>query len=158
MIRPILTVCCAFAEVTANIVAAAKSKVFRMHVLPRAVSANRLAGFWAGVTEPLGMIKFAIFDHLDSDGGPLGQFFENRLLLLELIEHSGFHGYHIGEWGFHATHMADHPSTPLGMAGSPSVFLAAAIERTSKIRIGPLVYVLPLHHPPRLYQKKFMVH
>src|SRR4029078_6915013 len=147
MIRPILTVCCAFAEVTANIVAAAKSKVFRMHVLPRAVSANRLAGFWAGCTEPLGMMKFAIFDHLDSDGGPLGQFFENRLRLLELIEQSGFHAYH----------MAEHHSTPLGMAGSPSVFLAAAIQRTSKIRIGPLVYVLPLHHPLRLYEEICML-
>jgi alkanesulfonate monooxygenase SsuD/methylene tetrahydromethanopterin reductase-like flavin-dependent oxidoreductase (luciferase family) len=77
------------------------------------------------------MLKFAIFDHLDSDGGPLGQFFENRLRLLGLIEQSGFHGYH----------MAEHHSTPLGMAGSPSVFLAAAIQRTSTIRIGPLVYV-----------------
>ncbi len=93
------------------------------------------------------MLKFAIFDHLDSDGGPLGQFFENRLRLLELIEQSGFHAYH----------MAEHHSTPLGMAGSPSVFLAAAIQRTSKIRIGPLVYVLPLHHPLRLYEEICML-
>jgi len=93
------------------------------------------------------MMKFAIFDHLDSDGGPLGQFFENRLRLLELIEQSGFHAYH----------MAEHHSTPLGMAGSPSVFLAAAIQRTSKIRIGPLVYVLPLHHPLRLYEEICML-
>ena len=41
------------------------------------------------------MLTFAIFDHLDSDGGPLGQFFENRLRLLELIEQSGFHAYHM---------------------------------------------------------------
>lgn len=40
------------------------------------------------------MLKFAIFDHLDSDGGPLGQFFQNRLRLIELIEQSGFHAYH----------------------------------------------------------------
>jgi len=93
------------------------------------------------------MLKFAIFDHLDSDGGPLGQFFENRLRLLGLIEQSGFHGYH----------MAEHHSTPLGMAGSPSVFLAAAIQRTSTIRIGPLVYVLPLHHPLRLYEEICML-
>src|SRR4029079_4511547 len=42
-------------------------------------------------------------------------------------------------------------------AGSPSVFLAAAIQRTSKIRIGPLVYVLPLHHPLRLYEEICML-
>ena len=28
------------------------------------------------------MLTFAVFDHLDSDGGPLGQFFEHRLRLI----------------------------------------------------------------------------
>ena len=31
------------------------------------------------------MLNFAIFDHLDSDGNPLGRFFENRLRLLNRI-------------------------------------------------------------------------
>ena len=31
------------------------------------------------------------------------------------------------------------------MASSPSVFLASAIQRISKIMLGPLVYVLPLY-------------
>ena len=93
------------------------------------------------------MLKFAIFDHLDSDGGPLGGFLENRLRLLELIERTGFQAYHL----------AEHHSTPLGMASSPSVFLAAAIQRTSKIRLGPLVYVLPLYHPLRLYEEICML-
>src|SRR5262245_13241747 len=43
------------------------------------------------------------------------------------------------------------------MASSPSVFLAAAIQRTRKIRIGPLVYVLPLYHPLRLYEEICML-
>jgi alkanesulfonate monooxygenase SsuD/methylene tetrahydromethanopterin reductase-like flavin-dependent oxidoreductase (luciferase family) len=43
------------------------------------------------------------------------------------------------------------------MASSPSVFLAAAIQRTSKIRLGPLVYVLPLYHPLRLYEEICML-
>jgi alkanesulfonate monooxygenase SsuD/methylene tetrahydromethanopterin reductase-like flavin-dependent oxidoreductase (luciferase family) len=93
------------------------------------------------------VLNFAIFDHLDSDGGPLGRFFEERLRLLELIERSGFHGYHLGE----------HHSTPLGMASSPSVFLASAIQRTRTIRLGPLVYVLPLYHPLRLYEEICML-
>ena len=93
------------------------------------------------------MLNFAIFDHLDSDGGPLGRFFEKRLRLLELIERSGFHGYHL----------AEHHSTPLGMASSPSVFLASAIQRTRTIRLGPLVYVLPLYHPLRLYEEICML-
>ena len=93
------------------------------------------------------MLNFAIFDHLDSDGGPLGRFFEERLRLLELIERSGFYGYHL----------AEHHSTPLGMASSPSVFLASAIQRTRTIRLGPLVYVLPLYHPLRLYEEICML-
>jgi len=93
------------------------------------------------------VLKFAIFDHLDSDGGPLGRFFEERLRLLELIERSGFYGYHL----------AEHHSTPLGMASSPSVFLASAIQRTRTIRLGPLVYVLPLYHPLRLYEEICML-
>ncbi len=93
------------------------------------------------------MLNFAIFDHLDSDGGPLGRFFEERLRLLELIERSGFYGYHL----------AEHHSTPLGMASSPSVFLASAIQRTRTIRLGALVYVLPLYHPLRLYEEICML-
>jgi alkanesulfonate monooxygenase SsuD/methylene tetrahydromethanopterin reductase-like flavin-dependent oxidoreductase (luciferase family) len=77
----------------------------------------------------------------------LGRFFEERLRLLELIERSGFHGYHL----------AEHHSTPLGMASSPSVFLASAIQRTRTIRLGPLVYVLPLYHPLRLYEEICML-
>jgi alkanesulfonate monooxygenase SsuD/methylene tetrahydromethanopterin reductase-like flavin-dependent oxidoreductase (luciferase family) len=93
------------------------------------------------------VLKFAIFDHLDSNGAPLGSFLEQRLRLIELIEQSGFDGFHL----------AEHHSTPLGMAFSPSVFLSAAIQRTSKIRLGPLVYVLPLHHPLRLYEEICML-
>jgi len=93
------------------------------------------------------VLKFGIFDHLDTDGSPLGSFLENRLRLLALIEQAGFPVYHL----------AEHHSTPLGMASSPSVFLAAAIQRTHRIRLGPLVYVLPLYHPLRLYEEICML-
>ncbi len=93
------------------------------------------------------MLEFGIFDHLDSDGSALGALMESRLRLVELIEAQGFSGYHL----------AEHHSTPLGMASSPSVFLAAAIARTKRIRLGPLVYVLPLYHPLRLYEEICML-
>ena len=93
------------------------------------------------------MLNFAIFDHLDSTGAPLGELLDQRLRLIELIERCGFAAYHL----------AEHHSTPLGMASSPSVFLSAAIQRTSKIRLGPLVYVLPLYHPLRLYEEICML-
>jgi len=93
------------------------------------------------------VLEFGIFDHLDSDGSALGALMESRLRLVELIEAHGFSGYHL----------AEHHSTPLGMASSPSVFLAAAIARTKRIRLGPLVYVLPLYHPLRLYEEICML-
>jgi alkanesulfonate monooxygenase SsuD/methylene tetrahydromethanopterin reductase-like flavin-dependent oxidoreductase (luciferase family) len=93
------------------------------------------------------VLKFAVFDHLDSNGSPLGRFFEERLRLVEQIEESGFDAFHL----------AEHHSTPLGMAASPSVFLSAAIQRTHKISLGPLVYVLPLYHPLRLYEEICML-
>ncbi len=94
-----------------------------------------------------GVLSFGIFDHLDSTGAPLGRFFDERLRLVELIERVGFAGYH----------MAEHHSTPLGLAASPSVFLAAAMQRTKSLRLGPLVYVLPLYHPLRLYEEICML-
>ena len=93
------------------------------------------------------MLKFGIFDHLDDDGSALGPFLEQRLKLVELFEWAGFYGFHL----------AEHHATPLGLAPSPSVFLAAAFQRTMRIRLGPLVYVLPLHHPLRLYEEICML-
>jgi alkanesulfonate monooxygenase SsuD/methylene tetrahydromethanopterin reductase-like flavin-dependent oxidoreductase (luciferase family) len=93
------------------------------------------------------LLKFGIFDHLDSDGGPLAALYQNRLALIALMEQEGYFGYHL----------AEHHSTPLGMAASPSVFLSAAIQRTSRIRLGPLVFVLPLYHPLRLYEEICML-
>jgi len=43
------------------------------------------------------------------------------------------------------------------MAPSPSVFLAAAIQRTHHIHLGPLVYLLPLYNPLRLAQEICML-
>src|SRR4029078_11833427 len=39
-------------------------------------------------------------------------------------------------------HCADHHATPLGMAPSPSVYLAAIAQRTRTLRFGPMVYTL----------------
>src|SRR5881296_3061874 len=80
-------------------------------------------------------MKFGVFDHMDRNGLPLGQQYEDRLKLIEGYERAGFHCYHL----------AEHHATPLGMAPSPSVFLAAAAQRTGRIRLGPLVYLLPLY-------------
>jgi len=93
------------------------------------------------------MLKFGVFDHLDDNGSARGEQFEQRLQLVALLEHEGYHAYHL----------AEHHSTPLGTVPCPSVFLAALAQRTKRIGIGPLVYVLPLHHPLRLFEEICML-
>jgi alkanesulfonate monooxygenase SsuD/methylene tetrahydromethanopterin reductase-like flavin-dependent oxidoreductase (luciferase family) len=93
------------------------------------------------------VLKFGVFDHLDSDGTPLGEMLEKRLKLLEIMDREAFYGFH----------MAEHHSTPLGWVPSPSVFVSAAIQRTKRLRIGPLVYVLPMYHPLRVYEEVCML-
>ena len=85
-------------------------------------------------------IDFGLFDWVDRGTVPMRQLYEERLQLLEAAEAAGFFCYHL----------AEHHATPLGMAPSPALFLAAAAQRTSRIRLGPLVYLLPLYDPLRL--------
>jgi alkanesulfonate monooxygenase SsuD/methylene tetrahydromethanopterin reductase-like flavin-dependent oxidoreductase (luciferase family) len=92
-------------------------------------------------------MKFGIFDHMDRSGGDLHRQFGDRLKLIELYERAGFHAYHI----------AEHHATPLGMAPSPSVFLAAVAQRTKTLRFGPLVYTVNLYHPLRLIDEICML-
>jgi alkanesulfonate monooxygenase SsuD/methylene tetrahydromethanopterin reductase-like flavin-dependent oxidoreductase (luciferase family) len=92
-------------------------------------------------------MQFGIFDHMDRGGVPLGEQYENRLRLIEAYERAGIRSYHV----------AEHHSTPLGMAPAPSVFLAAIAQRTRTLRFGPLVYQLPLHHPLRLMEEICML-
>ena len=43
------------------------------------------------------------------------------------------------------------------MAPSPSVFLSAVAQRTRRLRFGPLVWAMPLHHPLRLIEEICML-
>jgi alkanesulfonate monooxygenase SsuD/methylene tetrahydromethanopterin reductase-like flavin-dependent oxidoreductase (luciferase family) len=92
-------------------------------------------------------MDFGIFDHVDSSGLPLGEFYNQRLRLTEAYDRLGFYGYHV----------AEHHFTPLGLAASPSVYLASVIQRTSRLKIGALVYTLPLYHPLRLAEEICML-
>jgi alkanesulfonate monooxygenase SsuD/methylene tetrahydromethanopterin reductase-like flavin-dependent oxidoreductase (luciferase family) len=92
-------------------------------------------------------IEFGVFDWIDRNDVPLGALYDQRLSLIECAERAGFHRYHL----------AEHHATPLGMAPSPSVFLAAAARHTKRIRLGPLVYLLPLYEPLRLIEEICML-
>src|SRR5258707_1180755 len=78
-------------------------------------------------------MEFGIFDHLDRNDLPLADYYEARLKIIESYDRLGFYAYHV----------AEHHSTPIGLAPSPSVFLSAVAQRTRRLRFGPLVYALP---------------
>lgn len=85
-------------------------------------------------------LSFGIFDWIDRNQGlSLHDLYEQRFRMLECAEETGFWCYHL----------AEHHGTPLGMAPSPNLFLAAAAQRTQRLRLGPLVQLLPLYNPLR---------
>ena len=92
-------------------------------------------------------MKLGVFDHMDRGQAPLAEFFEDRLRLLEAYDAAGFHGYHV----------AEHHATPLGVAPSPGAWIAAAAQRTKRIKLGPLVYLLPLYNPLKLFEEICML-
>lgn len=77
----------------------------------------------------------------------MASFYEDRLALVEAYDRAGFYGYHL----------AEHHGTPLGLAPSPSLFLAAAAQRTRRLRLGAMVFVLSLYHPVRLLEEVCML-
>ncbi len=92
-------------------------------------------------------MAFGIFDHIERRDERLGELYEGRLRVLEAADAAGFFCYHV----------AEHHATPLGMAPSPGIFLAAAAQRTRRIHLGPLVYLLPLYNPLRLAEEICML-
>ena len=92
-------------------------------------------------------IEFGMFDWVDRGPNSVGDLYESRLKLIESADKAGFYGYHL----------AEHHSTPLAMAPSPSVFFAALAQRTQHIRFSPMAYLLPMYHPLRLIEEVCML-
>lgn len=88
-------------------------------------------------------MRFGVFDHNDASGRPVTQQLAERLALVEEYERLGYYAYH----------MAEHHGTPLGITPSPHLMLAAASQRTSVIRLGTLISILPLYHPMRVIEE-----
>jgi alkanesulfonate monooxygenase SsuD/methylene tetrahydromethanopterin reductase-like flavin-dependent oxidoreductase (luciferase family) len=87
-------------------------------------------------------MRFAVFDHNDASGRPTATQLAERLSLIQAYERFGYYAYQ----------MAEHHSTPLGIA-TPHLLLAAASQRTSSIRLGPLISILPLVPPLRMVEE-----
>jgi alkanesulfonate monooxygenase SsuD/methylene tetrahydromethanopterin reductase-like flavin-dependent oxidoreductase (luciferase family) len=85
-------------------------------------------------------VEFGVVDHLDRQDKPIHETFDSRLELMKLYDKAGFSTFHLTE----------HHFTPLGLAPSPLIFLAAASRITERIRFAPLVLILSLYNPLRL--------
>jgi alkanesulfonate monooxygenase SsuD/methylene tetrahydromethanopterin reductase-like flavin-dependent oxidoreductase (luciferase family) len=92
-------------------------------------------------------MKYGVFDHLDFGDGSLSDLYAMRLALIEKYDAAGFYGYH----------QAEHHGTKLGASPSPSVFLAAASQRSTTLRLGAMVFCLPLYQPLRLLEEICML-
>ncbi len=88
-------------------------------------------------------MKFGIFDHVDHSGLPLAQLLDKRLEYIVAADEAGFHCYHV----------AEHHATPLNLVPVPGVFLGAVANATKRLRLGPMVYLLPLYSPLRLIEE-----
>ena len=88
-------------------------------------------------------MKFAVFDHVDRSDLPLVQQLDDRLHYVAALDDAGVYAYHV----------AEHHATPLNMVPVPGVYLGAVARATKRVRIGPLVYLLPLYSPLRLIEE-----
>jgi alkanesulfonate monooxygenase SsuD/methylene tetrahydromethanopterin reductase-like flavin-dependent oxidoreductase (luciferase family) len=87
--------------------------------------------------------EFGVFDSFDLGAAGPGQVMADRLAFAADADRLGFDHYHL----------AEHHATPLSVCPSPNLFLSAMTQRTTRIRMGALVYVLPAYDPFRLAEE-----
>jgi len=98
--------------------------------------------------EPRFDLEFGLFDWVDAHPGlTAGEVYDARLRILAEADQGGFAVYHL----------AEHHGTPLGLAPSPAVFVAAAARATERIRLAPTTFVVPLYDPLRLVEEIAML-
>lgn len=93
-------------------------------------------------------MDFAIWDPYNQAMGTTrpeqtAQVYEHHFRQVEIAEALGFSQYYVIE----------HQSTFFGAITSPTVLLAALSQRTSRIRLGSMIWQLPFHNPMRLAQE-----
>src|SRR5258706_381894 len=94
-----------------------------------------------------GPMKVGLFDHVEWGERPLAQLFDERLQFASAAEAAGIY----------CLHVAEHHATPLNMVPVPGVYLGALARATKRMRLGPLVYLLPLYSPLRLIEEICML-
>ena len=93
------------------------------------------------------LMKIGLFDHVEHGKRPLATLFDERLAFAKAAD----------EAGIYCLHVAEHHATPLNMVPVPGVYLGAVARATKRMRLGPLVYLLPLYSPLRLIEEMCML-
>src|SRR3989338_10861240 len=96
-------------------------------------------------------MKIGVFDHMQKNDRPelsYADLYAHHLEIVEFIDQAGMDFYFVAEHHF-----------DLGFSecSSPGTIIAAASQRTKRIRLGPLVYVLPLWHPVKVAEEVAML-
>jgi alkanesulfonate monooxygenase SsuD/methylene tetrahydromethanopterin reductase-like flavin-dependent oxidoreductase (luciferase family) len=92
-------------------------------------------------------MKIGLFDHVEHGGRPLATLLDERLTFAKAADDAGIY----------CLHVAEHHATPLNMVPVPGVYLGAVARATRRMRLGPLVYLLPLCSPLRLIEEICML-
>jgi natural product biosynthesis luciferase-like monooxygenase protein len=80
--------------------------------------------------------------------GPAPEFYRKMFEQMELLDHLGFHQVWVTEHHFHEYG---------GTIPDPATFLSAVASRTTRIRLGIAIVVLPLHNPIEVAESYAMV-
>ena len=92
-------------------------------------------------------LEFGVFDWIESSSAAPAEIFEHKLQIAEIADAAGFRGWHL----------AEHQGTPLSIDGAPSLMIAAAAQRTRRLRLGALTWCLPWYNPYRFYSEICML-
>src|SRR3954454_7971556 len=84
-----------------------------------------------------------LFDHIERADRPIATTFAERLAFAVAAD----------EAGIYCLHVAEHHATPLNLVPVPGIYLGALARVTTRMRLGPLVYLLPLYSPLRLAEE-----
>jgi natural product biosynthesis luciferase-like monooxygenase protein len=80
--------------------------------------------------------------------GPELEFYRRMFEQMELLDHLGFHQVWVTEHHFHEYG---------GTIPDPATFLSAVASRTTRIRLGIAIVILPLHNPLEIAESYAMV-
>src|SRR6185437_11044029 len=96
-------------------------------------------------------MKLGLFDHMQKHDIPARSYidlYKSHLEVVEMADQEGMDFYFVAEHHF---------DMGFSECPSPGSFLGAASQRTKRIRLGPLVYVLPLWNPIRVAEEIAML-